>query len=117
MGRLGPMFLVMAVVGVLLSGPNVVLGTVTESLFATVTQPIGVAASPGKLLVTRPFCGNPRQVVSIDPTGAVSVFATLPPVPAEVCREEYIAIAPAAANFLDRPAVSTHNGLFNPNEI
>lgn len=31
----------------------------TPSVFASVSEPIGVAATPGKLLVTRPFCGDP----------------------------------------------------------
>ncbi len=118
------MFLVIAVAGALLSVPNVALGTlpVTESFFASVTQPIGLAATPGKLLVTRPYCGNPRQVVSISPTGGVSVFATLPDRAATednpgACFEDYIAIAPAAADFFNTPAVSVNGQLFAPNEI
>lgn len=125
-GRFGPIFLVTAVAGALLSFPNVALGTlpVTESFFASVAQPIGVAASPSKLLVTHQ-CG---QVVSIGPTGTmVSLFATLPSAP-EGCSEAYIATAPAAADFLNTPAVSdplvcptfptiTSCLKFTPNEI
>ena len=122
MRRFGPMLLVVVVGGTLLSVPNVALGDLpaAESLFASVIQPIGVAASPGKLLVTRPFVGNPRQVVSISPTGTVSVFATLPNLPQEAPpREEYIAAAPAAADFLNTAAVSdplVPNRKFTPNE-
>ena len=112
-GRCGPMFLVIPVAGALLSAPNVAQGDPTELFFASVAQPVGVAAAPGELLVTR-SCG---EVDSIGPTGVVAVFATLPA--SEVCSEAYIAIAPAAANpadFLNTPVVLTPNGFFSTNE-
>ncbi len=92
-------FLILIVSGSMLVGPYVgsTSGHIGESAFASVVQPIGVAATPGRLLVTRPFCGNPRQVLSIDTSGAVSLFATLPDrlpgLDGSVCFEEYIAVA------------------------
>ncbi len=71
----------------------------TPSFFATVNEPIGVAAAPGKLLVTRPFCSfdGVRQIVQIDSAGNVSLFATL--FPRFGCFEEYIAISPGLGGF------------------
>ena len=119
--RFGRIFLAAAAAGASVSIPNVAMGDlpVAELFFASVTEPIGVAVSPGELLVTRPWCGNPRQIVSIGPTGVVSPFATLPSVPEGACREEYIAIAPAAADFLNTKAVAdplVPNRVFTPNE-
>jgi hypothetical protein len=68
------------------------VGHVGETTFATVNGPVGVAATPGRLYVTSPFCGNPRTVLSIDSSGVVSVFATLPERP-QGCFEDYIAVA------------------------
>jgi hypothetical protein len=73
-------------------GPGPSQAHIGETVFASVPEPVGVAATPGRLLVTAPMCGNPRQVLSIDSSGAVSVLATLPPRPAG-CFEDYIAIA------------------------
>lgn len=67
-------------------------GHIGEVAFASIKGPVGVAATPGRLYVTSPFCGNPRQVLSLDSGGAVSVFATLPARP-DGCYEEYIAVA------------------------
>jgi hypothetical protein len=72
----------------------------TPSIFSAVNQPIGVAAVPGRLLVTRPFCEgtatpSTREVVSLDSAGTATQFAPLPSAPG-VCREQYIAIAPGA---------------------
>jgi hypothetical protein len=78
----------------LLAGPGALptQGHVGETPFATISGPVGVAATPGRLYVTSPFCGNPRKVMSIDSSGAVSVFATLPARP-NGCFEDYIAVA------------------------
>lgn len=90
----GTVLLAAIVAGALLFGPYIGLtsGHLGESTFASVVEPVGVAATPGRLLVTHPFCGNPREVLSIDSSGVVSVFATLPPLE-KGCREEYIAVA------------------------
>jgi len=90
----GTVLLAAIVAGALLFGPYIGLtsGHLGESTFASVVEPVGVAATPGRVLVTHPFCGNPREVLSIDSSGVVSVFATLPPL-AKGCREEYIAVA------------------------
>jgi len=66
------------------------------STFASVNAPIGVAATPQKLLVSRPFSGTPREILSIDSTGATSVFATLP---ATGSLEQYLAISPGLGGF------------------
>ena len=101
-GRYGPAFLAVLLVGWVLSVPTsttFAVAPVSESTFASVNQPVGIAATPGRLLVTSPFCGNPRQVLSIDSTGSVSTFATLPNVsPASACVEDYVAISPATPN-------------------
>jgi len=90
-GRIGMMVLVLAS---FLAGPHVgsTSGNLDDVAFAAIKEPVGVAATPGRLLVTHPFCGDPRQVLSIESTGAVRVFATLPP-RGGGCFEEYIAIA------------------------
>ncbi len=101
--RCGPAFLAVLVVGWLLSAPNsatFAVAPVAESPFDSVTinQPIGVAASLGRLLVTQ-FCST--QVLSISGTqssASVSLFATLPPQGSPPCFEDYIAIAPAQPN-------------------
>ncbi|MDR7419697.1 MAG: hypothetical protein QN178_12390 [Armatimonadota bacterium] len=68
------------------------LAHIGETVFASIPQPVGVAATPGRLLVTAPLCGNPRQVLSLDSNGAISVLAVLPSRPSG-CFEDYIAIA------------------------
>lgn len=104
-GRYGPAFLAVLLVGWLLSAPNsatFAVAPVAESSFGnvTVTQPVGVAESLGRSLVTQ-FCS--RQVLSISGTqssASVSAFATLPPQgsPGNVCFEDYIAIVPTVPN-------------------
>lgn len=92
--RLAPVLLVACVLGTLMVGPyaGTTLGHIGEAVFASVIAPTGVAATPGRLLVTRPYCGDPRQVVSIDGSGVATVFATLDP-RGGGCFEEYIAVA------------------------
>ncbi len=126
MRRFGPMFLVIVMQGVLLSVPSVAPSqAVPETVLAKhVNEPIGVAASPGRLLVTHPFCGNPREVLSISGTGKVTPFATLPPrSPTEgnpgACFEDYLTIVPAPA---DRdpetiPGFPTPNNGFRSNDV
>jgi hypothetical protein len=112
-GRYGAAFLAVLLVGWLLSVPSsasFALAPVPESTFATVNQPVGVAATPGRVLVTQPFCGNPRHVLSIDSTGSASPFATLPNVsPASACVEDYITVAPAVPNGQSVPGWPTPN--------
>lgn len=125
-GRFGPTFLVISMLGALLSGPSVATSQVVpESVLAkNVNEPIGVAASPGRLLVTHPFCGNPREVLSISGTGKVSVFATLPNRPAVegnpgACFEDYLTIVPAPSN-QDTETIAgfpTPNNGFRSNDI
>ncbi len=87
-------------IAVLILGPLLLIGPyagstsghIGETAFASVVEPIGVAATPGRLLVTHPFCNDPREVLSIDSGGAVSVFATLPSL-GSACVEMYIAVA------------------------
>jgi hypothetical protein len=92
-----PGLTVALMLGSLLIGPYVgsTSGHIGESAFASVVEPIGVAATPGRLLVTHPFCGDPREVLSLDSSGAVSVFATLPPL-GSACVEMYVAVASPA---------------------
>jgi hypothetical protein len=65
-------------------------------LFATVRQPVGVAPVKGKLLVTS-LCAD--KVFSIDQSGVVSTFATLPPTH-NACLERYIAASSGRGGFL-----------------
>jgi hypothetical protein len=85
--------LAMSTCGLLFAGPlsSLTSGHVGETNFASVVEPIGIAATPGRLLVTRPLCGDPRQVLAIDDSGATTVFATLPS--RGGCFEDYIAVA------------------------
>jgi len=70
------------------------------SLFANVSEPVGVAFRPGSgpgegILVTTPFnCGSPRGVVSLDHTGAQTGFSLLPD-QVTCAAEDYIAVSPA----------------------
>lgn len=118
--QVGLLFVTGLVQAALLIGPNArstSAQVVNESFFAMVDQPIGVAATPGKLYVTRPFCGNPRQVLSIDSTGSSSVFATLPDREGG-CFEEYITVVPAPPNSHTLPRFPTQNPAgFNSNFI
>ncbi len=86
--------LVILAFGSLLGGPQV--GTTTghlgEAPFVSVVEPVGVSATPGRLLVTHPLCGDPSEVLSIDSSGAVSVFATLSP-RGNACFEQNVAVA------------------------
>jgi hypothetical protein len=101
-GRYGPAFLAVLVVGWLLIVPNPATFGVApplESPFGnlTVNQPVAVAASLGRVLVTR-HCST--QVLSISGTqgsATVSVFATLPAQGLSTC-EDYLAIVPAQPN-------------------
>ncbi len=123
-GRFGPMFLVISMLGALLSGPSVATSQVVpETVLAKhVNEPIGVAASPGRLLITHPFCGNPREVLSISGTGKVSVFATLPNRPAVegnpgACFEDYLTIVPAPPNPETIAGFPTPNNGFRSNDV
>ncbi|MDR7522096.1 MAG: hypothetical protein QN168_06500 [Armatimonadota bacterium] len=95
--RAAPVVLFVLLLASPVVGPSVrpASGHIGEAPFSSVAAPVGVAATPGRLLVTTPFCGNPRQVLSIDSTGAARVFATLSPRDGG-CFEEYIAVAAPA---------------------
>jgi hypothetical protein len=67
--------------------------------FATIPSPIGVLATPSQLLVTTPYCGSQHQVDSVDSSGNVTLFATLPPVASGNCSEDYLAVSPGLGNF------------------
>lgn len=84
---------VVAVAGALVLRPTPpAAGHAGEVVLATVPSPTGIAATPDRLYVTSPHCGDPRRILSISSTGAVSVFATLPPRGAG-CFEDYLAVA------------------------
>ncbi|HQR38085.1 MAG TPA: hypothetical protein PLF26_06740, partial [Blastocatellia bacterium] len=73
----------------------------TPQFFASVAEPIGIAVTTDRVLVTHPYCqpiGVPEDVLQIDPTGAVSVFATLPPRTID-CAESYIAVSSGMGSF------------------
>jgi hypothetical protein len=90
----GVAVLVIVICGAILAGPlpKTTWAHIGETTFASVVEPIGVAATPGRLLVTRPLCGDPRQVLAIDDSGATNLFATLPS-RGGGCFEDYIAVA------------------------
>ncbi len=92
--HVAPVVLVTLALGSLLVGPQVrtTSGHIGEAAFVSVVEPVGVAATPGRLLVTHPLCGDPSEVLSIDSGGVVSVFATLPP-RGNACVEQNVAVA------------------------
>ncbi len=101
-GRI-PVFLIALVFGSLLVGPTArpVSADVGESVFASVTGAVGVAATPGRVYVTSPSSSGQTQVSEFDDTGS-RVFVTLPSFrPAGA--EEYVAVAgpkdPSAGGF------------------
>lgn len=68
----------------------------TPQYFAGVFQPVGVAATTERVLVTHPGCisaEHPEEILQIDPAGNVSTFALLPPRDM-ICAESYLAVAP-----------------------
>jgi len=70
------------------------------SFFAPVTDPAGIAVSRFVLLVTHPYWTNPREILSIDDLGHVTLFATLPDrVSTDLPSEELIAISPGLGGF------------------
>ncbi|MBK6425374.1 MAG: hypothetical protein IPF82_03985 [Blastocatellia bacterium] len=48
------------------------------TMFLPIDGPIGIAASPERILVMT-FCDDPRQIMQVDGAGVVTPFATLPP--------------------------------------
>ncbi len=67
----------------------------------TTGGPIGVAFGPGRLLVTRPFSGNPQQVHFIDQSCTIVATCTLPPQTGFTTGsfESYIATVPSEPGF------------------
>jgi hypothetical protein len=115
--RTAAALVVIVVCGLLFVGPlsRATWAHLGETTFASVIEPIGIAATPGRLLVTRPLCGDPRQVLAIDDAGAASVFATLP-ARGGGCFEDYIAVAGPAD--LSRPGFpSPTKGDFVSNDV
>ncbi len=121
--RAGLVIFVILLQGALAIGPNLrstsAQGPVSESPFAAVNEPIGVAATPGRLYVTRPFCSTPenqtRQVMTIDSAGNASPFATLSP--RVGCFEEYITVIPAPLDPRTVAGFPTPNHGFKSNFI
>jgi len=99
--RFGPIFVMFAVQGMLLSAPSISPSQgapVPETPFVTLVEPVGVAATTAFGYATHIRCTsetNPnREVVSFDTTGSVRVIATLTNTSESICRELYIAVAP-----------------------
>lgn len=99
--RFGPIFVVFAVQGMLLTTPNISPSQgapVPETPFVTLVEPVGVAATTAFGYATHIRCTSEthpkRQVVSFDTTGSVRVIATLTDTSESICRELYIAVAP-----------------------
>ena len=67
------------------------------TFFAPFSGPIGVAAAPGSLYVTRGCVGTPVEVHSIDSAGSDTLIATIPN-SSGTC-EGYIAISPGLGSF------------------
>lgn len=80
------------------SAVGVAYALASPTYFAPFNEPIGVAATTDKLLVTN-YCGNPRTVSLIDSAGHSSVFAHLPDWPDGGCHEDYIAASPGLGGF------------------
>src|SRR5438105_2403459 len=69
------------------------------SFFSAIDAPSGVAAAPGKLLVTE-YCGERRHLLKVDDNGNWTIFASLPlTVHLGGCSEIYLAIAPGLGGF------------------
>lgn len=86
---------VLATAGTLIGAGARAAVAATPSVFATIDEPVGVAAANGRLLVTQD-CSS--DVSSIDSHGNVSTFASLP-VPARLCQERYIAVSPGLGHW------------------
>ncbi len=67
------------------------------TFFAALDAPSGVAATPDRLFATE-YCGDHTHVLSIDPAGNNTIFATLPGTGGG-CLEKYIAISPGLGGF------------------
>lgn len=69
------------------------------SVLATLSrESIGIAAAPDRVLITNYNCGDPRQVISVNSTGASTMFASLPS-RGSGCYEDYLAISPGLGGF------------------
>jgi hypothetical protein len=69
------------------------------SALATLSrESIGVAAAPDRLLITNYYCLDPREIISVNSTGAATVFASLPS-RGGGCYEDYLAISPGLGGF------------------
>jgi hypothetical protein len=69
----------------------------TPSFFTSVNDVIGVAASGNRLYVTQ-YCGDPRDLLTIDSAGHASVLARLPD-RGGGCYEDYLAISPGLGGY------------------
>jgi len=78
------------------------------SVFASVTQPIGVAAAPGQLIVSEYCTGD---LDSITDTGVVSHFASIHGYPVGTCIEMYLAISPGLGGFAPNDIYVTQGNL------
>lgn len=95
-----PVSLFALVLSSLLVGPNLGrtsahLGFGDSPFLTTVVEPIGVAASPGVLYVTRPFCGNAKKLLKFVPDTFPNFQEISLPLHGITndCFEDYVAIA------------------------
>jgi len=66
--------------------------------FASVSDPIGIAATSAQVYVSRPYCGSPHQVLAIAPSGKKTLVANLPRADAP-CSEDDMAMSPGTFGF------------------
>jgi hypothetical protein len=113
--RSGPIFLAVLCIGAFLNGPNPATSAAPPAALSAFTpntfnHPFGVAASPGRVLVTDCTLVGSPEVLSVDSSGNIirPAFATLP----GTCGggvENYIAVAPAPANPVGAAGFPTPN--------
>lgn len=69
----------------------------SSSLFVDLDSPAAVVATPDQVFVNQ-YCGSPRNILSIDSSGNISVFATLPS-RGDGCYEDYMALSSGLGGF------------------
>jgi hypothetical protein len=79
----------------------------SPSVFASVPAPIGVAATPARLIVSEYCTGNLDR---IDDLGTVSFFASVPGYPVGTCIEMYLAISPGLGTWTANDIYATEGG-------
>jgi len=96
-----------AAVNALSWGREAGLAPAGASVFASVPAPIGVAATPGQLIVSEFCTGNLDQ---IDDLGTVSFFVSIPGYPAGTCIEMYLTISPGLGAWAANDIYATQGG-------